>query len=171
MYETGFELNRNKSAAFYSYHFAESKNKDGKSVGREYGNGQPNGGAGDFWQNLDRAATGKKDFAEEVNQKEKREESWEEKLQRFDEEMERIKEENKRERERLEEERFRKKRIQRKLMEKLAYKKYLARQDEIRQMNEKIALERALGEDVYIEKAPLSKTLSVAEIMAICSEV
>lgn len=39
------------------------------------------------------------------------------------------------------------------------------------QMNEKISLERAVGEDVYIEKAPLSKSLSVAEIMAICSEL
>ena len=99
------------------------------------------------------------------------EESWEDKLRRWDEEMKRIREENRREQERLQEERIRKKRIQRKLEEKLALKKYLARQDEIRQLNEKIALERAVGEDVYIEKAPLSKSLSVAEIMAICSEI
>lgn len=98
-------------------------------------------------------------------------ESWEEKLRKWDEEMKRIREENRREQERLQEERLRKKRIKRKLEEKLAFKKYLARQDEIRQLNEKIALERAVGEDVYIEKAPLSKSLSVAEIMAICSEV
>ena len=38
------------------------------------------------------------------------------------------------------------------------------------QMNEDISLERAVGEDFYIEKAPLSKSLSIAEIMAICSE-
>ena len=85
--------------------------------------------------------------------------------------MERIRRENRRESERLQEERLRKRRIQKKLWEKLALKKYLARQDEIMQMNEKISLERATGEDVYIEKAPLSKSLSVAEIMAICSEL
>lgn len=101
----------------------------------------------------------------------KQEESLEEKLKRFDEEIERIKEENKRERKRIQEERIRKKLIRRKLMEKLAFKKYLARQDEIQQLNEKIALERAVGEDVYIEKPPLSKSLSVAEIMAICSQL
>lgn len=98
------------------------------------------------------------------------EEEWREKLRKWDEEMDRIREQNRRERERLMEERLRKKRIQKKLWEKLALKKYLARQDEIMQMNEKISLERAVGEDVYIEKAPLSKSLSVAEIMAICSK-
>lgn len=98
------------------------------------------------------------------------EEKWEEKMRKWDEEMKRIREENRRERERLMEERFRKKRIQRKLMEKLALKKYLARQDEVMQMNVKISLERSVGEDVYIEKAPLSKSLSVAEIMAICTK-
>ncbi len=99
------------------------------------------------------------------------EEDWREKLKKWDEEMERIRRENRRESERLQEERLRKRRIQKKLWEKLALKKYLARQDEIMQMNEKISLERATGEDVYIEKAPLSKSLSVAEIMAICSEL
>lgn len=99
------------------------------------------------------------------------EESWEEKMRKWDEEMERIREQNRRERERLQEERIRKRKIQKKLWEKLALKRYLARQDEIMQMNEKISLERAAGEDVYIEKAPLSKSLSVAEIMAICSEI
>lgn len=84
--------------------------------------------------------------------------------------MERARERNRRECERQQAERIRIKRIRRKLLEKLAYKKYLARQDEIMQMNEKISLERAVGEDVYIEKAPLSKSLSVAEIMAICSK-
>lgn len=98
------------------------------------------------------------------------EEDWQEKLKKWDEEMERIRERNRRESERLQEERLRKRRIQKKLWEKLALKKYLARQDEIMQMNEKISLERAVGEDVYIEKAPLSKSLSVAEIMAICSD-
>ncbi len=98
------------------------------------------------------------------------EEEWREKLKKWDEEMERIREQNRRERELMQEARMRKKRIQKKLMEKLVFKKYLARQDEIMQMNEKISLERAVGEDVYIEKAPLSKSLSVAEIMAICSE-
>lgn len=98
------------------------------------------------------------------------EEEWKEKLQKWDEEMERIREQNRRERELLQEARIRKKRIKKKLEEKLALKKYLARQDEIMQMNEKISLERAVGEDVYIEKAPLSKSLSIAEIMAICSE-
>ena len=98
------------------------------------------------------------------------EEEWKEKLKKWDEEMERIREQNRRERELLQEARIRKKRIQKKLQEKLALKKYLARQDEIMQMNEKISLERAVGEDVYIEKAPLSKSLSIAEIMAICSE-
>lgn len=99
------------------------------------------------------------------------EEDWQEKLKKWDEEMERIRERNRRESERLQDERLRKRRIQKKLWEKLALKKYLARQDEIMQMNEKISLERAVGEDVYIEKAPLSKSLSVAEIMAICSEL
>lgn len=98
------------------------------------------------------------------------EEEWREKLRKWDEEMERIREQNRRERELLQEARIRKKRIKKKLEEKLALKKYLARQDEIMQMNEKISLERAVGEDVYIEKVPLSKSLSVAEIMAICSE-
>ena len=98
------------------------------------------------------------------------EEEWKEKLKKWDEEMERIREQNRRERELLQEARIRKKRIQKKLQEKLALKKYLARQDEIMQMNEKISLERAVGEDVYIEKAPLSKSLSIAEIMAFCSE-
>lgn len=97
-------------------------------------------------------------------------ESWEEKLKKFDEEMQRIEDENKRVEKRLQEERIRKKRIQKKLLQKLAFKKYLARQDEILQLNEKISLERAVGEDVYIEKPPLSKSLSVTEIMAICSE-
>ena len=97
-------------------------------------------------------------------------EEWEEKLRKWDEEMERARERNRRECERQQAERIRIKRIRRKLLEKLAYKKYLARQDEIMQMNEKISLERAVGEDVYIEKAPLSKSLSVAEIMAICSK-
>ena len=100
----------------------------------------------------------------------KEEEEWKEKLKKWDEEMERIREQNRRERELLQEARIRKKRIQKKLQEKLALKKYLARQDEVMQMNEKISLERAVGEDVYIEKAPLSKSLSIAEIMAICSE-
>lgn len=100
----------------------------------------------------------------------KEEEEWKEKLKKWDEEMERIREQNRRERELLQEARIRKKRIQKKLQEKLALKKYLARQDEIMQMNEKISLERAVGEDVYIEKAPLSKSLSIAEIMVICSE-
>lgn len=98
------------------------------------------------------------------------EEEWKEKLQKWDEEMERIREQNRRERELMQEARLRKKRIQKKIREKMALKKYLARQDEIMQMNEKISLERAVGEDVYIEKAPLSKSLSVAEIMAICSD-
>ncbi len=98
------------------------------------------------------------------------EEDWEEKMRKWDEEMERVRERNRRERERIQEERIRKKRIQKKLWEKLALKKYLARQDEIMQMNEKISLERALGVDVYIEKAPLSKSLSAAEIAAICSD-
>lgn len=98
------------------------------------------------------------------------EESWEEKLKKWDEELEQIREENERERERLQEERERRKRVQKKLLEKLAFKKYLARQDEIEQLNEKISLERMVGEDVYIEKAPLSKSLSAAEIAAICSE-
>ncbi len=98
------------------------------------------------------------------------EDGWEEKLRKWDEEMERIRERNRRERERIQEERIRKKRIQKKLLEKLALKKYLARQDEMMQMNEKISLERAVGQDVYIEKAPLSKSLSAAEIAAICSE-
>lgn len=110
----------------------------------------------------------KEDGAEEQSGTE--EEEWREKLRKWDEEMERIREQNRRERERLTEERLRKKRIRKKLWEKLALKKYLARQDEIMQMNEKISLERAVGEDVYIEKAPLSKSLSVAEIMAICSK-
>lgn len=98
------------------------------------------------------------------------EDSWEEKLKKWDQEMERIREENRREQKRLQEERLRKKRVRKKLQEKLAWKQYLARQDEIHQMNEKISIERAVGEDVYIEKPPLCKSLSAAEIMAICSE-
>ncbi len=97
-------------------------------------------------------------------------ECWEEKLKKWDEELKRIKEENRREQKRIQEERLRKKRIRKKLIEKLAWKQYLARQDEICQLNEKIAIERAVGEDVYIEKPPLSKSLSAAEIAAICSE-
>lgn len=97
--------------------------------------------------------------------------SWEEKLKKWDEELKRIREENRREQKRLQEERLRKKRIRKKLMEKLAWKQYLARQDEICQMNEKIAIERAVGEDVYVEKPPLSKSLSAAEIAAICSKI
>lgn len=95
---------------------------------------------------------------------------WDKKMKKWDEELKRIREENRREQKRLQEERLRRKRIRKKLMEKLALKKYLARQDEIRQMNERIAIERAVGEDVYIEKPPLSKSLSAAEIAAICSE-
>lgn len=165
MHQTAFEINRNRAELFNGYRFADKKESNQNS----------------FWQSLGRAAECRQEiYGEErktsgiggtQTKEAQREETWEEKLQRFDEEMERIKEENERERKYLEKERIRKKRIQRKLTEKLAYKKYLAKQDEIRQMNEKIALERALGEDVYIEKAPLSKSLSVAEIMAICSEV
>ena len=95
---------------------------------------------------------------------------WEQKMKKWDEELKRIREENRREQKRLQEERLRKKRIRKKLLEKLALKQYLARQDEIRQMNERIAIERAVGEDVYVEKPPLSKSLSAAEIAAICSE-
>jgi len=95
---------------------------------------------------------------------------WEEKMRKWDEQMQRIREENRREQERLQEEHLRKKRIQKKLQEKLALKQYLARQDEIHQMNEKVSMERAAGEDVYIEKPPLSKSLSAAEIAAICSK-
>lgn len=98
------------------------------------------------------------------------EEELEEKLRRLDEELEQTRRRSKREQKRAQEERLRKKRIQKKIWEKLALKRYLARQDEIEQMNEKISLERAFGEDVYIEKPPLSKNLSVAELMAICSE-
>lgn len=132
------------------------------------------GGRKDFSAKIEQAAAVSREGREEALTEEERiareAEEWEERIKKLDEELDRIKEENKRERERLQEERIRKRRIQKKLMEKLAYKKYLARQDEIRQMNEKIALERMVGEDVYIEKAPLSKSLSVAEIMAICSE-
>lgn len=106
-----------------------------------------------------------------TEEEEDSEEDWQEKLKKWDEEMKQIRERNRRESERMQEERLRKRRLQKKLWEKLALKKYLARQDEIMQMNEKISLERAVGEDVYIEKAPLSKSLSVAEIMAICSEL
>ncbi len=98
------------------------------------------------------------------------EDDWDKKLEKWDEELRRIREENRREQKRLEEERMRKKRIRKKLQEKLVLKQYLARQDEIRQLNEKISIERAVGEDVYIEKPPLSKSLSAAEIAAICSE-
>jgi len=98
------------------------------------------------------------------------EDDWDKKLKKWDEEMRRIREENKREQKRLEEERLRKKRIRKKLQEKLVLKQHLARQDEIRQLNEKISIERAVGEDVYIEKPPLSKSLSAAEIAAICSK-
>ena len=98
------------------------------------------------------------------------EDDWDKKLEKWDEELRRIREENRREQKRLEEQRLRKKRIRKKLQEKLVLKQYLARQDEIRQLNEKISIERAVGEDVYIEKPPLSKSLSAAEIAAICSE-
>ena len=108
--------------------------------------------------------------AEQVRKEPEEEDGWEEKLKKWDEELKRINEENSRDQKRMEEERLRKKRIRKKMMEKLALKQYLARQDEIRQMNEKIAIERAVGEDVYVEKAPLSKSLSAAEIAAICSE-
>lgn len=97
------------------------------------------------------------------------EEEMQEELDRLDEELARIKEENRRERERLQELRIEKRRLKKKILEKLALKKYLARQDEIRQLNERISLERMVGEDVYIEKAPLSKSLSMAEIKALCS--
>lgn len=98
------------------------------------------------------------------------EEEWEKKLFRLDEELEQIRRQNRREQKRVQEERVRKRKIQRKLWEKLSLKKYLARQDEIEQLNEKISLERAFGKDIYIEKPPLSKSLSLAEIRAICSE-
>lgn len=97
-------------------------------------------------------------------------EEMEEDFKRLDAELRQIREENKREQELRRELRIKKRRLQKKLMEKLALKKYLARQDEISQMNERISLEKMVGEDVYIEKAPLSKSLSVAEIMALCSE-
>lgn len=112
--------------------------------------------------------TGKREVLSAAQREE--EENWEEKLRKWDEQIEQIKEENEREQERLQEEREERKRIYKKLIEKQAYKKYLARQDEISQLNEKISLERAVGEDVYIEKAPLSTSLSVTEILAICSE-
>lgn len=97
-------------------------------------------------------------------------EEMEEDFKRLDAELKQIREENKREQELKRELRIKKRRLHKKLMEKLALKKYLARQDEISQMNERISLEKMVGEDVYIEKAPLSKSLSVAEIMALCSE-
>lgn len=97
-------------------------------------------------------------------------EEMEEDFKRLDAELKQIREENKREQELKRELRIKKRRLQKKLMEKLALKKYLARQDEISQMNERISLEKMVGEDVYIEKAPLSKSLSIAEIMALCSE-
>lgn len=148
----------------------------------DYGNGgayykaaqeylkESKGGQGNFfWDYMDRTGGINESYRKETEE-ENPEEDWQEKLKKWDEEMKRIRERNRRESERLQEERIRKRRIQKKLWEKLALKKYLARQDEIMQMNEKISLERAVGEDVYIEKAPLSKSLSVAEIMAICSE-
>ena len=99
-----------------------------------------------------------------------KEESWEEKLQKFDEQIQQIKEENEREQEQLKEAREERERIYRKMSEKQLYRKYLARQDEISQLNEKISLERAVGEDVYIEKPPLSTSPGVAEILALCAE-
>lgn len=99
-----------------------------------------------------------------------KEESWEEKLQKFDEQIQQIKEENEREQEQLKEAREERERIYRKMLEKQLYRKYLARQDEISQLNEKISLERAVGEDVYIEKAPLCTSPGVAEILALCAE-
>lgn len=114
---------------------------------------------------------GKSAVREDIARKEpETEDEWEKKLKKWDEEIKRMREENKREQKRIQEERLRKKRIRKKIQEKLELKKYLARQDEIHQMNEKIAIERAVGEDVYVEKAPLSKSLSAAEIAAICSE-
>lgn len=98
------------------------------------------------------------------------EESWEEKLSQWDKQIQQIKEENEREQERLQEVREERKRIYKKMLEKQLYKEHLARKDEMSQLNEKISLERAVGEDVYIEKAPLSKSLGVAELLAICSE-
>ena len=126
-----------------------------------------------FWEQMNRKEGINERYRKEYGGEgeECSEEDWEEKLKKWDEEMKRVRERNRRESKRLQEERLRKRRIQRKLWEKLALKKYLARQDEIMQMNEKISLERAVGEDVYIEEAPLSKSLSVAEIMAICSEL
>lgn len=106
----------------------------------------------------------------EENKDKTSEEEWNDMLRRTDEELEQIRQENRREQERVQKERIRKNRIRKKMEQKLILKKYLARQDEIDQMNEKISLERAFGEGLYIEKAPLSKSLSVAEIMAICSE-
>ena len=107
-------------------------------------------------------------FKEKCSAAEKEQEEWEEKLQRWDQEMERIREENKRYREWMQERREARRRMRKKLREKLALKEHLARQDEISQLKERLSLERALGEDVYIEKAPLSRSLSAAELMALC---
>ena len=90
---------------------------------------------------------------------------WEERMEKWDKEMERIKEENERYSEWLEERRKQQKIKQKKLRDKKALKEYLARQDEISQLNERLSLQRAMGEDVYIEKAPLSKSLGVAELL------
>ncbi len=151
-----------KSSAYYGQAQQEYRKEE------RGGQGYP------FWNHMNRAEgindRYKKGYGGEAGEEDS-EDDWQEKLKKWDEEMERIRRENKRESERIQEERLRKRRIQKKLWEKLALKKYLARQDEIMQMNEKISLERAVGEDVYIEKAPLSKSLSVAEIMAICSEL
>lgn len=140
-----------------------SYEKNGKSVKEE-------GKAEDFLKNLvcseEKRCHGRNGNRETMTEEEK----YEEKLRRMDEELKQIRQQNKREQVRIQEERIRKRKTQRKLWEKLALKKQLARQDEIEQMNEKISLKRALGEDVYIEKPPLRKSLTLAEIRAICSE-
>lgn len=184
----GVIMYENNLSALYRYNSVMNAYMGRESAGSAYRTGVSEGktdaerygmsenGKDNFMDSVQKAASRRSNGIDirqqsETAGKKEQEESLEEKLKKFDEEIERIKEENKRERKRIQEERIRKKLIRRKLMEKLAFKKYLARQDEIQQLNEKIALERAVGEDVYIEKPPLSKSLSVAEIMAICSQI
>lgn len=90
-------------------------------------------------------------------------ESWAEIIYRLDQETERIRRENKRRQKFLQEERARKRRLYKKIEERLALKKYLARQHELKQESEKAVIERLYGKGTYIKKAPLDQTLGAGE--------
>ncbi len=127
------------------------------------------------------SGTGTGDFSESVRNREAsatdpaaegqtEQEAWERRLEQWDQEMERIREDNKRYQEWLEERRICQKRKQELRRKKELLLEQLNHRDEITQELQRAAMKRALGEDLYIEKAPLTKSLSASELLELCGE-